>query len=99
MKLTVQDKYYLNNNKLFLFSFCLFFVSLLLAIISMILMSSVNIESLIYIFSLAFLFPLMALAQDTHEYYERDCSQKIPYYIFCLSLLSLSFLIITTVKF
>lgn len=100
MKLTVKDKYFLNNNKLFLLSFILFVVSSVLAIISMFIMKSINIESSIYICSLLFFCPLIVLVfENTNIYYEREGFQKIPYYIISLCMLILSLFIITSIKF
>jgi len=100
MKLTVKDKYFIRNNKLFLFSCVLFSISSVLSIISMFLIKSINIYSLIYIISLIFLCPSIILDfENTNIYYEREGIQKIPYYIICLYILVLSLFIITGFKF
>ena len=99
MKLTVKDKYFIRNNKLFLFSCVLFSISSILSIISMFLIKSINIYSLIYIISLIFLCPSIILdfKENTNIYYEREGIQKIPYYIICLYILVLSLFIITSI--
>lgn len=100
MKLTVKDKYFIRNNKLFLFSCVLFSISSVLSIISMFLIKSINIYSLIYIISLIFLCHSIILDfENTNIYYEREGIQKIPYYIICLYILVLSLFIITGFKF
>lgn len=100
MKLTVKDKYFIRNNKLFLFSCVLFAISSVLSIISMFLIKSINIYSLIYIFSLTFLcLPIILEFENTNIYYEREGFQKIPYYIICFYILVLSLFIITSIKF
>lgn len=99
MKLTVRDKYFLNNNKLFLLSFTLFVISSVLAIISMFITKSINIYSLIYILSLIFLCPAIILEfENMNIYYERDGFQKIPYYIISLCMLILSLFIIASIE-
>lgn len=100
MKLTVKDKYFLKNNKLFLFSLILFIISSLLAVISMFLMRTINIESLIYMLSSALFYRLIVLAvENTNEYCERDAFQKISYYIVCLYMLIFSLFIMASIEF
>ena len=100
MKLTVQDKYFLKNNKLFLFSLILLIASSLLAIISMFLMRSINIESLIYMLFLTLLYRLTVfVVENTNKYCERDAFQKISYYFVCFCMLIFSLFIMTSIKF
>lgn len=101
MKLTVRDKYFLNNNKLFLLSLTLLVVSSVLAIISMFIIKSINIEFFIYILSLGLLYPLIVsfVFENTNVYCEREGIQKILYYIINLCMLILSLFIITSIKF
>lgn len=101
MKLTVRDKYFLNNNKLFLISFTLLVVSSISAIISMFIIKSINIDFLIYTLFLPLLYPLIVsfVFENTNVYCERVGSQKTLYYIINLCVLILSLFIITSIKF